>query len=149
MGTSPFGPFKRIGTILAQDGKISGGAGHQSVVNLPGTDEWYIAYHRRPLGETDGHHREMAIGRLYFNEDGTIRPVVMTMKAWRRSLSSASANGEGRHYYLVPIATISVFWPEMEPTAYRVFEVRSKYDIPLAVAPGRRQGDPPNVTVTA
>jgi beta-xylosidase len=78
MGASPFGPFKRIGTILAQDGKIARGAGHHSVVNLPGTDEWYIAYHRRPLGETDGNHREMAIDRLYFNDDGTIRPVVMT-----------------------------------------------------------------------
>jgi beta-xylosidase len=78
MGASPSGPFKRIGTILAQDGKIARGAGHHSVVNLPGTDEWYIAYHRRPLGETDGNHREMAIDRLYFNDDGTIRPVVMT-----------------------------------------------------------------------
>jgi beta-xylosidase len=78
MGASPIGPFKRIGTILAQDGKIANGAGHHSVVNIPGTDEWYIAYHRRPLQDKDGHHREMAIERLYFNEDGTIRPVVMS-----------------------------------------------------------------------
>jgi len=78
MGASPTGPFKRIGTILAQDGKIANGAGHHSVVNIPGTDEWYIAYHRRPLQDKDGHHREMAIERLYFNEDGTIRPVVMS-----------------------------------------------------------------------
>ncbi|SDC72746.1 Glycosyl hydrolases family 43 [Massilia sp. PDC64] len=78
MGPSPFGPFKRIGTILAQDGRIARGAGHHSIVNVPGTDEWYIAYHRRPLGETDGNHRELAVDRLYFNDDGTIRPVVMT-----------------------------------------------------------------------
>jgi beta-xylosidase len=78
MGTSPFGPFKRIGTILAQDGRIARGAGHHSIVNVPGTDEWYIAYHRRPLGDDEGNHREMAIERLYFNDDGTIRPVVMT-----------------------------------------------------------------------
>jgi beta-xylosidase len=78
MGPSPTGPFKRIGTILAQDGKIANGAGHHSVVNITGTDEWYIAYHRRPLNDKDGHHREMAIDRLYFNDDGTIRPVVMT-----------------------------------------------------------------------
>jgi beta-xylosidase len=78
MGPSPFGPFKRVGTILAQDGKIARGAGHHSIVNVPGTDEWYIAYHRRPLGETDGNHRELAVERLDFNDDGTIRPVVMT-----------------------------------------------------------------------
>lgn len=77
-GPAPVGPFKRIGTILAQDGKIANGAGHHSVVNIPGTDEWYIAYHRRPLGDDNGHHREMAVERLYFNADGTIRPVVMT-----------------------------------------------------------------------
>lgn len=78
MSSSPFGPFKRIGTILQQDTTIAKGAGHHSVVNVPGTDEWYIAYHRRPLNDTNGHHREMAIEHMYFNADGTIKPVVMT-----------------------------------------------------------------------
>jgi hypothetical protein len=47
-------------------------------VKVPGTDEWYIAYHRRPLDDTNGYHRELAIDRLYFNDDGTIRPVSMS-----------------------------------------------------------------------
>lgn len=78
MSASPFGPFKRIGKILQQDGKVARGAGHHSVVNVPGTDDWYIAYHRRPLTEVDGNHRELAIERMYFNDDGTIRPVVIS-----------------------------------------------------------------------
>jgi beta-xylosidase len=78
MSASPFGPFKRIGTILQQDTTIANGAGHHSVANIPGTDDWYIAYHRRPLNDKNGHHREMAIEHLYFNQDGTIKPVVMT-----------------------------------------------------------------------
>ena len=78
MSGSPFGPFKRAGTILQQDARIAKGAGHHSVVNIPGSDDWYITYHRRPLKDTDGHHREMAIEHLYFNEDGSIKPVVMT-----------------------------------------------------------------------
>ena len=78
MSSSPLGPFKRVGKILQQDSKVARGAGHHSVVNIPGTDDWYIAYHRRPLTETDGNHRELAIEHLYFNEDGTIRPVVIT-----------------------------------------------------------------------
>lgn len=78
MSTSPTGPFKRIGTILEQDDKIARGAGHHSVVNIPGTDEWYIVYHRRPLNEKDGNHRELAIDRMAFNEDGTIRKVKMS-----------------------------------------------------------------------
>ncbi len=78
MSSSPFGPFKRIGKILEQDTHIARGAGHHSVVNIPGTDDWYIAYHRRPLGTDNGNHREVAIEHLYFNADGTIKPVVMT-----------------------------------------------------------------------
>jgi beta-xylosidase len=78
MSSSPFGPFKRAGKILEQDERIARGAGHHSVVNIPGTDDWYIAYHRRPLDTNDGNQRELAIERMYFNADGTIKPVVMT-----------------------------------------------------------------------
>jgi beta-xylosidase len=78
MGKSPLGPFRPMGRILQQDARVARGAGHHSVVNIPGTDEWYIAYHRRPPGESDGNHRELAIERLWFKRDGTIRPVVLT-----------------------------------------------------------------------
>lgn len=77
-GKSPLGPFTPKGTILAQDFRIANGAGHHSVVNVPGTDDWYIVYHRRPLGDDDGDHRQVAIDRMIFNADGTIKPVVMT-----------------------------------------------------------------------
>ncbi|EGI53857.1 hypothetical protein SUS17_3291 [Sphingomonas sp. S17] len=67
-----------MGKILTQDFRIARGAGHHSVVNVPGTDDWFIAYHRRPLATDRGEHRQIAIDRMYFNADGTIRPVVMT-----------------------------------------------------------------------
>lgn len=75
---SPFGPFKRIGKILQQDMAIATGAGHHSLMHDKKRDIWYIVYHRRPLTETDGNHREVCIDRLYFNADGTIRPVKIT-----------------------------------------------------------------------
>lgn len=78
MGPSALGPFTPKGVILKQDLRVARGAGHHSVVNKPGTDVWFIAYHRRPLGDADGDHRELAIDRLHFNADGTIAPVVMT-----------------------------------------------------------------------
>lgn len=78
MGPSPTGPFKPMGKILQQDFRIARGAGHHSVVNVPGTDDWYIAYHRRPLDDDKGEHRQMAIDRMVFAADGTIKPVVMT-----------------------------------------------------------------------
>ena len=78
IGDSPIVPFKRIATVLKQDMKIATGAGHNSVINVPGTDEWYIIYHRRPLKETDGNHRVVCIDKMYFDKDGFIKPVVIT-----------------------------------------------------------------------
>jgi beta-xylosidase len=78
MGKSATGPFTPKGVILSQDFHIARGAGHHSVVNVPGTDDWYIVYHRRPLGDDDGDHRQLAIDRMTFNADGAIAPVVMT-----------------------------------------------------------------------
>ena len=80
MGDSPFGPFKRIAKILQQDPSIATGAGHHSVINIPGTDKWYIVYHRRPLAETDGNSRVVCIDTMYFDNDGFIKPVVITNK---------------------------------------------------------------------
>lgn len=75
---SVYGPFRRIGKILEQDPTIATGAGHHSVVRLGQRDEYYIVYHRRPLGETDRNHRVVCMDRLEFDEAGFIRPVKMT-----------------------------------------------------------------------
>ncbi|MFC9946205.1 family 43 glycosylhydrolase [Streptomyces pratensis] len=80
MSDSPTGPFEKIDRVLGQDPAVARGSGHNSVVNVPGTDIWYIVYHRRPLRETDGNHRALAYDRIHFNEDGTIRPVTMKVK---------------------------------------------------------------------
>lgn len=78
VANSPFGPFERVGTILQQDPTVATGAGHHSVIQVPGKDEWYIVYHRRPLGETDGNHRVTCVDRMYFDDDGMIKPVQIT-----------------------------------------------------------------------
>jgi beta-xylosidase len=74
------GPFIKKATILKADNSIATGAGHHSVVNLPGTDEWYIVYHRRPIPNQDRDHRVVCMDRLYFNKDGTIKEVKMTFE---------------------------------------------------------------------
>ncbi len=78
IGDSPFGPFKRVGKILQQDAAIATGAGHHSVLHAPGSDNWYIVYHRRPLGEKDRNARVVCIDKLVFDENGFIKPVVIT-----------------------------------------------------------------------
>jgi len=77
---SPMGPFNRIGKILQQDPDVATGAGHHSVIHIPDTDDYYIVYHRRPLGETAAGHRETCIDRMYFDEDGKILPVEITFE---------------------------------------------------------------------
>lgn len=75
---SPFGPFKKLDTILKSDPAIATGAGHHSVVNVPGTDDWYVFYHRRPIPNEGRDHRVVCVDRMYFNPDGTIQPIKMT-----------------------------------------------------------------------
>ncbi len=72
--------------VLHQDpSKQIYGTGHHSIIQKPGTDEWYIVYHRfaRPesikLGWSAGYNREICIDRLEFNEDGTIRPITPSL----------------------------------------------------------------------
>lgn len=81
---SPFGPFNRIGKILQQDSAVATGAGHHSVIQIPGTDRWYIVYHRRPLGEKDGNHRVTCIDEMHFDKNGFIEPVKITFEGVKK-----------------------------------------------------------------
>jgi hypothetical protein len=79
--TSPLGPITvaENPVILSQDpdNEIYGTA-HNSIIKLPGTDEWRIVYHRinkNYLNDAPGIHREVCIDPIYFNPDGTIIPV--------------------------------------------------------------------------
>lgn len=65
----------------SESGKEIYGPAHNAVLQIPGTDEWRIVYHRINkwyLKDGPGVHREVCIDRMEFNEDGTIRPVVPT-----------------------------------------------------------------------
>ena len=85
---SPMGPIvvARQPVILQQDpdNEIYGTA-HNSIIQVPGKDEWYIVYHRINKNYIDkqrgpGYHRQVCIDRLEFNPDGTIRPVTPTQR---------------------------------------------------------------------
>ncbi|MFF4524751.1 family 43 glycosylhydrolase [Streptomyces bluensis] len=88
-GPSPLGPWTKRGTILSKRPEYGILAtGHHSVVNAPGTDDWYMVYHRFALNGPgkpggDGTHRETTIDRMKFAADGTILPVVPTLESIR------------------------------------------------------------------
>ncbi|WP_290797549.1 family 43 glycosylhydrolase [Flavihumibacter sp. UBA7668] len=60
------------------------GTGHNSVIKLPGRDEWYIVYHRFnypkgiTMGESAGYNREVCMDVLTFDAAGGIIPVKPT-----------------------------------------------------------------------
>ena len=86
---SPLGKFTipKDNIVIKQDAdKQLFGTGHNSVVQVPGKDEWYIVYHRfaypngYKLGEAAGYNREVCIDRLYFDAKGNIITVKPTLE---------------------------------------------------------------------
>lgn len=77
---NPLGPFERVGTILEQDTTIATGAGHHSIVHNKRSDDWYIIYHRRPEPNEHRDHRVTCIDKMEFDENGFIKPIVMTFE---------------------------------------------------------------------
>ncbi|MDR0430070.1 MAG: glycoside hydrolase family 43 protein [Tannerellaceae bacterium] len=77
---SPLGPFNRIGKILEEDPEIASSAGHHSVIHVPGSEDYYIVYHRRPLNDTARDHRVICIDKMTFDENGFINPVKITFE---------------------------------------------------------------------
>ena len=58
------------------------GTAHNSVLQIPGKDEWYIVYHRinkNFVNHEPGIHREVCIDRLTFDRQGRIIPVMPTL----------------------------------------------------------------------
>jgi hypothetical protein len=103
---SPLGPFKRIGKILQQDPSVATGAGHHSVIKVPGTDQYYIVYHRRPLGETDGNHRVVCIDHMEFDEQGHMKMGRPTANpSWSLLLTIQC--------HVPPMLTKTAYWMEM------------------------------------
>jgi len=77
--TSPLGPFKfpekDIIATTNYERQIFG-PGHGCVFNVPGTDDYYFAYLEFGRRSTN---RQTYVNKLEFNEDGTIRPVDLTL----------------------------------------------------------------------
>ncbi len=70
----PCGEFTFYGDIL-KSAEIADGPGHNSAFCF--RDQWYVAYHRRIVGDLDPHHRQLCIDRLEI-KDGKLQPVTMT-----------------------------------------------------------------------
>jgi hypothetical protein len=74
---TPLGPVKSFGTnfIVLRQHPPAVGTAHHSVVNVPGTDRWYVAYHRHAIPGGGGYKREVCLARMEFTRDGAIIPM--------------------------------------------------------------------------
>lgn len=86
--TSPDGPITvPANNLVLQKDPAKGiyGTGHNSILQIPGKDEWYIVYHRFnypkgiDMGDAAGFNREVCMDRLYFDDQGHVLPVVPTL----------------------------------------------------------------------
>ncbi|WP_051197096.1 family 43 glycosylhydrolase [Jonesia quinghaiensis] len=79
--TTITGPWTYRGVVLEKDPTLGIlGTGHNSVLNVPGTDDWYMAYHRFAIPDGDGTHRETTIDRVTFDATtGLMNPVTPTL----------------------------------------------------------------------
>jgi Glycosyl hydrolases family 43/Carbohydrate binding module (family 6) len=76
-GSSPMGPFTWQGVLL--DESESGcWTSHHSIVEYQG--QWYLFYHDRDLSPEFDKRRAIRADKLYFNDDGSIRKVVPTLR---------------------------------------------------------------------
>ncbi|WP_395244272.1 family 43 glycosylhydrolase [Agromyces sp. MMS24-K17] len=78
--TSVTGPWTYRGVILQKDLSLGiKGTGHSSIINVPGTDDWFIAYHRFAMPNGDGTHRETTIDKLTIGANGLFQAVQPTL----------------------------------------------------------------------
>jgi hypothetical protein len=84
---SPLGPIEIPKDNIVIQGIPDQGiyaTGHNSVLQIPNKDEWYITYHRFSyptgikMGDAGGFHREVCMDKLEFNPDGSIKQVIPT-----------------------------------------------------------------------
>jgi beta-xylosidase len=81
--TSVTGPYTYQGVVLQKD-ESQGilGTGHNSIIQVPGTDDWYMAYHRFAIPNGNGTEREVTIDRVTFNADtGLMNEVTPTLSS--------------------------------------------------------------------
>jgi hypothetical protein len=75
--SSPMGPFVHQGVIL--DESASGcWTVHHSMLEYQG--QWYLFYHDRDLSPSFDKRRSMRADKLFFNDDGSIRKVIPTLR---------------------------------------------------------------------
>ncbi|KAL8383644.1 hypothetical protein RB595_010713 [Gaeumannomyces hyphopodioides] len=81
--TSPDGPWTYRGVVLTKRPELGIlGTGHNSMAQVPGTDDWVIVYYRFGIPGGNGNNRETTIDRVVFDEQtGFMKTITPTLKS--------------------------------------------------------------------
>ena len=74
---SPEGPFTYRGIIM-DESPVACWTNHQSIIEY--RDQWYLFYHHNDLSPHFDKNRSIRDDSLFFNDDGTIRKVIPTLR---------------------------------------------------------------------
>jgi len=74
---NPMGPFEMKGVIMDESPTYCW-TNHQSIIEYE--NQWYLFYHHNDLSPHFDKNRSVRVDSLFFNEDGTIKKVIPTLR---------------------------------------------------------------------
>lgn len=77
LGDNPLGPFK-MGGVIMDESESGCWTNHHSVIQFK--NQWYLFYHDRNYSPNFDKARSVRADSLFFNEDGTIKKVIPTLR---------------------------------------------------------------------
>jgi hypothetical protein len=77
MADNPLGPFSVTGVIMDQ--RLDCWTNHHSMIEF--NNQWYLFYHYNDLSPHFDKSRSVRLDSLFFNQDGTIKMVIPTLRA--------------------------------------------------------------------
>jgi hypothetical protein len=77
MADSPSGPYRYAGVIM-DESPLNCWTNHQSLIEYK--SQWYLFYHQNAYSPKFDKNRSVCIDSLFFNNDGTIRKVIPTLR---------------------------------------------------------------------
>lgn len=76
-GDNPMGPFKVAGVIM-DESPTGCWTNHHSLIEI--NEQWYLFYHHNDLSPEFDKNRSVRIDSLFFNDDGSVRKVIPTLR---------------------------------------------------------------------
>ncbi|MGZ3845869.1 MAG: family 43 glycosylhydrolase [Flavisolibacter sp.] len=100
---NPLGPFKMTGVIM-DESPTGCWTVHHSVIQF--NNQWYLFYHDRDYSPHFDKARSVRVDSLFFNDDGTIRKVIPTLRG--AGLTSATSEIQLDRYSAISTEGVSI-----------------------------------------